>query len=166
MAFLDDLDVGVPLCSQEHLTILFEDTTPGIMWDQYSVVGDVLAHIHHCPFLMYCADVLQEPFTHHFLCADIYKLLAPDLLHQLIKGTFKDHLVVWVELMNSTGNGYSHQKIDGVGECSRCVKQVSNRISVTPVSGKELVEQAYKIHYLYLFGLLFYIGIQGDIVLQ
>lgn len=26
---------------------------------------------------------------------DIHELLAPDLLHQVIKGTFKDHIVDW-----------------------------------------------------------------------
>jgi len=37
-----------------------------------------------------------QPFTHDFPQADIHELLAPDLLHQVIKGTFKDHLVAWV----------------------------------------------------------------------
>jgi len=38
-----------------------------------------------------------QPFTYGFPCADIHELIAPDILHQVIKGTFKDHLVTWVE---------------------------------------------------------------------
>ena len=37
-----------------------------------------------------------QPFTDDFPHASIYLLLAPDILHQLIKGTFKYHLVEWV----------------------------------------------------------------------
>jgi Plavaka transposase len=39
---------------------------------------------------------LFQPFTEYFPRADIHELLTPDLLHQVIKGTFKDHLVTWV----------------------------------------------------------------------
>ncbi|KAK7001906.1 hypothetical protein R3P38DRAFT_3283720 [Favolaschia claudopus] len=48
------------------------------IWDQYGVISDVL------------------PFTWTFPRADIHELISPDLLHQIIKGTFKDHLVTWV----------------------------------------------------------------------
>lgn len=34
-----------------------------------------------------------QPFTHGFPRADIHTLLSLDLLYQLIKETFKDHLV-------------------------------------------------------------------------
>ncbi|KAF8271284.1 hypothetical protein EI94DRAFT_1568766, partial [Lactarius quietus] len=37
------------------------------------------------------------PFTTAFPHADIHKLLSPNLLHQIIKGTFKDHIVNWIE---------------------------------------------------------------------
>lgn len=37
-----------------------------------------------------------QPFTHSFKFSDIHCTLSPDPLHQVIKGTFKDHLVEWV----------------------------------------------------------------------
>jgi hypothetical protein len=33
----------------------------------------------------------------YFEHTEIYKLITPELLYQVIKGTFKDHLMSWVE---------------------------------------------------------------------
>ena len=38
----------------------------------------------------------SQPFTSDFPRGNIYEMISPDLLHQLIKGTFKDHLVTWI----------------------------------------------------------------------
>ncbi|KAL0572526.1 hypothetical protein V5O48_009441 [Marasmius crinis-equi] len=49
-----------------------------LVWNAYGIVSDVVL------------------FTNYFLRADIHLLLTPNLLHQIIKGTFKDHLVDWI----------------------------------------------------------------------
>jgi hypothetical protein len=51
---------------------------------------------------------VSQPFTNDFPRADIHELLAPDLLHQVIKGTFKDHLVDWVQTYLNKTHGKSH----------------------------------------------------------
>ena len=48
------------------------------MWDEYGVDAEII------------------PFTRDFPRVDIHELISSDLLHQAIKGTFKDHLVEWV----------------------------------------------------------------------
>lgn len=55
---------------------------------------DFLLHITNAQLLTSCP--LSQPFTSDILCANIYEMLSPDILHQLIKGTFKDHFVKWV----------------------------------------------------------------------
>ncbi|KIM65630.1 hypothetical protein SCLCIDRAFT_112324 [Scleroderma citrinum Foug A] len=50
-----------------------------VLWKKYGIVDDIL------------------PFTASFPHANIHELIAPDILHQIIKGTFKDHVVAWVE---------------------------------------------------------------------
>ncbi|KAJ6626485.1 hypothetical protein B0H10DRAFT_2302293 [Mycena sp. CBHHK59/15] len=73
-----DLDGPSGRRSQAHTEALFDVFDHKTLWDDYGVIPDVL------------------PFTWTFPRADIHELLSPDLLHQVIKGTFKDHLVAWV----------------------------------------------------------------------
>ncbi|KAJ7874543.1 hypothetical protein B0H14DRAFT_3083419 [Mycena olivaceomarginata] len=74
---LDDADNAHPR-TKTKTDLLITCLDPGILWDDYGIRNDII------------------PFTHDFPRADIHELLTPDLLHQLIKGTFKDHLVSWV----------------------------------------------------------------------
>ncbi|KAG2052655.1 hypothetical protein BDR06DRAFT_983034 [Suillus hirtellus] len=41
--------------------------------------------------------LFRQPFTNDFPQANIHQMISPDILHQLIKGAFKDHLVTWAQ---------------------------------------------------------------------
>jgi hypothetical protein len=77
-----------------------------ITWSRNLIPGQfgmLLAFMRMSWYMMMCmnvskTDTLFQPFTHSFPRANIHELLAPDLLHQVIKGIFKDHLVLWVGL--------------------------------------------------------------------
>lgn len=68
------------------------------MWYVYGLVPDLEVCRHGINTIsVILIDALQT-FAMRFPRADIHELLTPDLLHQAIKGTFKDHLVLWVEV--------------------------------------------------------------------
>ncbi|KAG1853645.1 hypothetical protein F4604DRAFT_1883373 [Suillus subluteus] len=68
---------GVNRC-REHTEFLISELHRDVLWDEFGIIGDLI------------------PFTNNFPRADIHELLSFNLLHQLIKGAFKDHLVDWV----------------------------------------------------------------------
>ena len=60
--------------------------------------------------------MLLKPFTYNFPWADVHEILTPDLLHQVIKGTFKDHLVEWVMewLIMENGEARANEILDDI----------------------------------------------------
>ncbi|KAJ7232354.1 hypothetical protein C8J57DRAFT_1578978 [Mycena rebaudengoi] len=101
-----DLDGPGGRRTQEHTEALFGALEHKALWDDYGIVPDVL------------------PFTWGFPWADIHELLSPDLLHQVIKGTFKDHLVSWV--------GEYLEAIHGKAKAKKIMADIDRRIAAVP----------------------------------
>ncbi|KAG1862695.1 hypothetical protein F4604DRAFT_1882298 [Suillus subluteus] len=79
LAHRGDLDGGGILRTREHTDLLVcEHIDSDTLWHEFGIIS------------------ILVPFTNDFPRADIHKLISFDLLHQLVKGAFKDHLVDWV----------------------------------------------------------------------
>ncbi|KAJ7186674.1 hypothetical protein C8R46DRAFT_1157898 [Mycena filopes] len=103
----NDLDrAGARMRSHRKTDLLITCFDPGTLWDDFGIQWDV------------------QPFTHDFPRAEIYELITPDLLHQIIKGTFKDHLVEWVMK-------YLHAK-HGNTRALEIIADIDHRISAVP----------------------------------
>ncbi|KAJ6628177.1 hypothetical protein B0H10DRAFT_2160911 [Mycena sp. CBHHK59/15] len=77
-----------------------------ILWDEYGIDEDIV------------------PFTRDFPRADIHEMLSSDLLHQVIKGSFKDHLVTWVG--DYLYLSHSKAEADGI------MDEIDRRIAAVP----------------------------------
>ncbi|RDX42526.1 hypothetical protein OH76DRAFT_1458725 [Lentinus brumalis] len=106
-AFPDELDQGGPPRFRAHTECVVETFPAGVVWDVFGLNVDV------------------EPFTNHFPGADIHELISPDLLHQLIKGTFKDHLVEWV-------SNYIYQNAESEREADELIAQIDLCLAIAP----------------------------------
>jgi hypothetical protein len=91
-----DLDHGdAGRRAHQHTEALLEAVGNKSLWDDYGIISDIMVCVSF--FLInFEPELHPQPFTYGFPRADIHELLSPDLLHQIIKGTFKDHLVTWV----------------------------------------------------------------------
>ncbi|TBU36576.1 hypothetical protein BD309DRAFT_995548 [Dichomitus squalens] len=87
---------------RDHTECLMETFDALTLWDVFGLDSNVV------------------PFTYRFPRADIHELLSPDLLHQLIKGTFKDHLVDWV-------TQYIHLTAESDAEAKRIMDDIDRR---------------------------------------
>ncbi|KAF9035748.1 hypothetical protein BDZ89DRAFT_1090916 [Hymenopellis radicata] len=101
-----NLDGAAGRRTHEHTEMAFECMSSKDLWNNYGIVDGIL------------------PFTHEFPRADIHELLSPDLLHQIIKGTFKDHLITWIE--DYIKDTYPKK------EASQILADIDRRIAVVP----------------------------------
>ncbi|KAF8799694.1 hypothetical protein BYT27DRAFT_7227703 [Phlegmacium glaucopus] len=102
---------------------LLETLDSKTLWDEYGIDDDILVCKKCYTFRLFLTA--NQPFTHDFPQADIYEILTPDLLHQVIKGTFKDHLVTWVGeyLVIEHGEARANEILD----------DIDRRISAAPL---------------------------------
>ncbi|KAI1786865.1 hypothetical protein LXA43DRAFT_897215 [Ganoderma leucocontextum] len=107
LAYPHELETAGTPRFRDHTEALIDTLTPRELWDIFGVVAGV------------------KPFTSYFPRADIHELLTPDLLHQLIKGTFKDHLVEWVL-------EYIRLTAETEDEAAQIIEQIDRRAYAAP----------------------------------
>ncbi|KAI0821667.1 hypothetical protein BC628DRAFT_1412796 [Trametes gibbosa] len=108
LKYPDRLDTPEPGArrSRVHTEALLQTFERSTLWKDYGVVADV------------------TPFTAHFPRANINELVSGDLLHQVIKGTFKDHLVTWIGEYLTLTHGEARGK--------EYLDEIDRRLAATP----------------------------------
>ncbi|KAH7903397.1 hypothetical protein BJ138DRAFT_1194342, partial [Hygrophoropsis aurantiaca] len=105
-ALPENLDGNGGRRTRELTDLLTNTFSSDTLWDQYGIDDDIV------------------PFTNDFPRADIHAIITPDLLHQVIKGTFKDHLVQWT--------GEFLQSEHGEARANEIMDDIDRRIAATP----------------------------------
>ncbi|KAG2367402.1 hypothetical protein BDR07DRAFT_1448953 [Suillus spraguei] len=116
-----DLDGAQPCLHRRkaHTELLIEQLTYKQAWEQYGIIADLV------------------PFTNDFPRVDIHELLSPDILHQIIKGTFKDHLVDWVGeyLLVTHGTRHAAEIMDDIDRSSSDDSKALMKVYLAAIEG-------------------------------
>ncbi|KIK74003.1 hypothetical protein PAXRUDRAFT_176922 [Paxillus rubicundulus Ve08.2h10] len=87
-------------CTHEHTRLLMEHFQSHILWQEYEIIDDIL------------------PFTADFPRENIHELIAPDIHHQIIKGTF-----TWVKTYLKLVHGDAEAK-KTMADIDHCIAAV------------------------------------------
>lgn len=122
--------------------LIFSSTISTPAYFGMNLASEAILSYINSGFLCFLSLTLMnaQPFTHSFPRADIHELLSPDLLHQLIKGTFKDHLVDWVGeyLIQQHGRTAALEIMDDIDHRSVLLDHVTSNNELTLCSVYQL----------------------------
>ncbi|KAI6011092.1 hypothetical protein EDC04DRAFT_2871132 [Pisolithus marmoratus] len=107
----------------EHTELIIKELDLQTLWDKYSIDGTIV------------------PFTSEFPHVDIQRMLLLDILHQLIKGGFKDHLVDWVEkyLIHVHGRSTAEKILDDIDQRIAAVAPFTGLQSIEGYVPEEII---------------------------
>jgi hypothetical protein len=97
-ALPNKLDVHSVARTPNHTNNLRNLLDSKTLWSEYGIDNGITVSFHLWRSAHSALPAKIKPtklFTANFPRANIYQMISPDLLHQVIKGTFKDHLVAW-----------------------------------------------------------------------
>ena len=123
-ALPESLDDGGDRQTTNFVNVLVQHLSSTELWDNYGVDDDIIVSFSFHRIIILADERTMKPFTNDFPRADIYEMLAPDLLHQVIKGSFKDHLVEWI--------GEYLKTVYGESRGNSIMDDIDRRIAATP----------------------------------